>query len=278
MLKKILKYDLRAIYKYLWIGAVASLGFSILGSLGYTLNNMSFEKQIPDAVIIFADFAIMLSMLGKFAFFLLTEILIFARFYKSFYTDEGYLTFTLPVKRSSLLISKLITGLIVNVSTILVCVLDSIVSFVIENYKYIISDQFLKNVQLAFIDLFKTYTPKYCAIYAFEILALTILSVLVLVIAMYLCISIGSLIAKKAKIILSAIMFCCVCFIIVAAAFLYFTVVAETFYGWMWSLGASKTLLINALAGGTLIIFDLLLFTVLKLAHHRLLERKLNLQ
>ena len=34
-----------------------------------------------------------------------TELLVFVRFYKNFFTDEGYLTFTLPVSRKDLLLS-----------------------------------------------------------------------------------------------------------------------------------------------------------------------------
>ena len=81
MLKKILKYDLRAIYKYWWIGAVASFALSLLGSFGISFLNS--EKDIPVPIEIFSYIAIVLTIIGYVAFIFLAQVLVFIRYYKN---------------------------------------------------------------------------------------------------------------------------------------------------------------------------------------------------
>lgn len=37
MLKKLLKYDLKAVFKYWWIAAISTLGLSVLGGFAVTV-------------------------------------------------------------------------------------------------------------------------------------------------------------------------------------------------------------------------------------------------
>ena len=55
-----------------------------------------------------ATFGIILLTCAAFT----TAIIIAVRFYKNTYSDEGYLTHTLPVKRGTLLLAKVIAGTI----------------------------------------------------------------------------------------------------------------------------------------------------------------------
>ena len=58
------------------------------------------------------------------AFSILGVFLPFFRFYKNLYTDEGYLTFTLPVRRSSIYWSKTLNSMlwiVLTILTVLVC-------------------------------------------------------------------------------------------------------------------------------------------------------------
>ena len=107
MLKKLLKYDLKSVFKYWWIAAIASLGLSAAG--GFCISVMMAEKDVPALIAVLIVLTLLFSIIGIVAFSILSYILLYVRFYKNFFTDEGYLTFTLPVKRSQLLNSKLIT-------------------------------------------------------------------------------------------------------------------------------------------------------------------------
>lgn len=61
---------------------------------------------IPLSIITFGVYAL------GFASSIITLIFILMRYYKNFFTDEGYLTFTLPVTPHELLWTKLISGMV----------------------------------------------------------------------------------------------------------------------------------------------------------------------
>lgn len=128
MLRKLLKYDLRYLFKYWWILAVISLGFSVLG--GLSMNVFYDPAESPDAsLFILAILTFILSIFAICAFVIGTEIFIFTRFQRNFFTDEGYLTFTLPVTRYQLLNSKLISATILNSSTFALVIIELLILF-----------------------------------------------------------------------------------------------------------------------------------------------------
>ena len=126
MFRKLLKYDLKYIWRLWWIMAISLLGLSVVGSsaLRYVISS-----AIADDVTFFtiiATFFLFICFMAIMFSLVFTEIMIFVRFYKHFFTDEGYLTFTLPVSRKSLLLSKTLSGLIwiwANVILIIICVM-----------------------------------------------------------------------------------------------------------------------------------------------------------
>ena len=122
MLKKVIRYDFKAILKYWWIAALSSFVLACVG--GGCTEILNSEKELTEAVYVLSMLGIVLVIISFVAFFILSEILVFLRFYKNFFTDEGYLTFTLPVKRSQLLSSKLITSCIVLIATGIILMID----------------------------------------------------------------------------------------------------------------------------------------------------------
>ena len=62
-------------------------------------------------MLMFSGF-LLCSVLSLFTACAVTLIFVFIRYYKNFFTDEGYLTFTLPVKRSTLLNAKTVNAMI----------------------------------------------------------------------------------------------------------------------------------------------------------------------
>lgn len=104
MLGKLLKYELKAtsrqflpLFGVLFVLAVLNRVF--------TLGNMS-GLALPAVITVAVYFALIV------AIFVLTFIVMIQRFNKNLLSDEGYLMFTLPVRTSDLVISKLITSLI----------------------------------------------------------------------------------------------------------------------------------------------------------------------
>ena len=78
MLKKLLKYDLKSIFKYWWIVAVTSFALSLLG--GGCIALMASEKELPLAVYTIATIVLILVILSFGAFSILSLILVFMHF------------------------------------------------------------------------------------------------------------------------------------------------------------------------------------------------------
>ena len=132
---------------------------------------------------------------GYAAFSLLTAILIFIRYFKNFFTDEGYLTFTLPVKRSQLLMSKIISGCAIYGATLLLIGVE----FLITINCYDDNNIFGSLVQL-FAKAYKE-SGVYFIVDGILFLLLAIMAVVINILFIYLCITIGATIARRGKVI-----------------------------------------------------------------------------
>ncbi len=206
MLKKVLKYDLKSIYKYWWIGAIACFALSLLGSFGISFLNSG--KEIPVPIEIFSYISVFLTIVGYVAFIFLAQVLVFVRYYKNFFSDEGYLTFTLPVKRITQLNSKLIMGTTTYISTFLTCLLCGGMMLLIGFRNEI----FTKETYEAIIDGWNEFkelvllnaTALDIVLLIIILLSFIIIAILAVMLSnqfMFLCISVGATISKKAKIV-----------------------------------------------------------------------------
>ena len=113
MLGKIIKYDMKAMNRFLIIIHAFLLIYAffirILITGRLTANNVHNLGNTYFLILgLTVSFGIILLTCVAFA----TSIIIAVHFYKSTYSDEGYLTHTLPVKKGTLLIAKVIAGTI----------------------------------------------------------------------------------------------------------------------------------------------------------------------
>ncbi|MBR6807790.1 MAG: hypothetical protein IKM46_05330 [Clostridia bacterium] len=122
MLKKLLKYDLSSIFKFLIIFYSLSIIFAVSSRFF-----LSFEKSLAMEIIgrIFSGAAI--SMM--FSTIINNLMRLWVRFKTNFYNDESYLTHTLPVKRTTQYLSKFITAVITMVVSISVIALSLFISY-----------------------------------------------------------------------------------------------------------------------------------------------------
>lgn len=200
MFTKLLKHDSRAIFKYWWIGAVVSLGISVLGGVCIQIIDIDYtsHRLIP----VLAGIGLFFSIVGMVLLPLFTEILILVRYYKNFFTDEGYLTFTLPVKRTQLLDSKLLTALIFNIGSILLFTLDIMLMLSIGIPEHFFSAEGWKEFFEIIGDLFRMlggYSVPYILLGILIILALALIQSLFV----FACITFASSVVKKHKILMS---------------------------------------------------------------------------
>ena len=201
MLRKLLKYDFKSILK-LWL--IPSLTLYLLSfPVGYVIRLSSLPKNIPLGIQISSMLGTAVLILGLFVYLILTAVLIFKRFYKNFFTDEGYLTFTLPVKRNQLLFSKALFGTITYSATVFV--------FIVTLFNLILMSYQPSTEPTETISIITTLNnalgmgTSISVMYVFTVLLLIIAIFVLLncisVLFMYFCITIASMIAKKNKVI-----------------------------------------------------------------------------
>ncbi len=127
MLKKCLKYDFEAVLRTWWILAVSMLGASVIAGLGFRFfSQCMVADEVNEGLTVLAAFVAIGSYFCLLAMIMgmtVSFILIFWRMYTHFYTDQGYLTFTLPVKRSTLYLSKVIMATVLETATVGILIL-----------------------------------------------------------------------------------------------------------------------------------------------------------
>lgn len=274
MLKKLLRYDLKSVFKYWWIAAIASFCISILG--GGSIATLASEHNDSALLTAGAGIGVFITIMGLCAFTLSATILIFVRFYKNFFTDEGYLTFTLPVRRSQLINSKLIMSILVNFSTLLVFLIDIIFMLSIGLGNEII----LEEIPAELVKLFNLIDLKasiYIFIYTIEFLIFLLLSSATATLFMFCCITFASIITKKAK-VLTAIGIYYVATSVVSSItqFLYLFGIGA-FSKWFTGLPDNMYAPIVAAIALLIISFVGLIGILLYLLMYWMLDRKLNL-
>lgn len=197
MLKKLLKYDFLATFKIWWIAAVTSLGLSFLG--GYAVTLIRAPRDLPQVVDASAGLMLFISIFSLFTFAILSEIIILVRFYKNFFTDEGYLTFTLPVKTGSLINSKLIMSVVVTLTTLIVLAVNVCVILGIGFFDVIVDKELFKYVA-ELIDEVVAKFGAYLFIYILEAIVIFVLGVVFSLLLMFCCITLASIITKKGRV------------------------------------------------------------------------------
>lgn len=211
MLGTLFKYDFLALGRTLGIVQlcvfVAGLFGSFLVGIGYRSassqwNSSLYSSNYGAFESVFASVSSMLGGLlfsAVFASSLVTLFLIARYYYKNFFSAEGYLTFTLPLKPGQLLMSKIFAGvlwtLINALVIILVCVALSLFGFTDE----IVDTYSLK----AYGDLFVEIATPLGALTTVEFVLFIFISSILNVILLYASISVGCSVARTHKVLAS---------------------------------------------------------------------------
>ncbi|MFR1518983.1 MAG: hypothetical protein ACLSVG_09490 [Clostridia bacterium] len=203
MLKKLLKYDTKSIARLIVPLSIAVVVTTIAGTASLRImRNINTGTNASWILTSTLTILFISTILALVAFCIFSEILIMYRYYTNLFTDEGYLTFTLPVKTSSILKSKVISAMIWSAYTLLIAL------FCVFLYvSFGTAEEGLINTRI-FADLKETLhllTVEYSAWtivkYVVEILLFFIVSLLYSTLSIYLALTIGSIIAKKHKIL-----------------------------------------------------------------------------
>lgn len=127
MFRKLLKYEWRANAQLFWILSLASLGVALLGGgvlrmatyIGETTDQMMVVALVVPGMYLMAGFC----ALALVAYSAAVHIVNLVCFAKNKFTDQGYLTFTLPVKAGHIFLSAAVNMLLWMLISLVVTVL-----------------------------------------------------------------------------------------------------------------------------------------------------------
>ena len=115
MLGKLLKYDLKWVYKLVVIFYILAFIFSVIGRAFSTIENSLVFNIVSQIAFSFAISMIVSSLINSL-------MRLWARFVRNVYKDESYLTHTLPVENKDIFASKVIAGLVCIFTTTIVAI------------------------------------------------------------------------------------------------------------------------------------------------------------
>ncbi len=196
MLRKLIKYDYKSMMRFWWIAALISAALAFVG--GGSAFLLGSEMDLPETIEAMAVLVLIMVVVSFSIFAVLSMILVLVRFYKNFFTDEGYLTFTLPVKRSQLLNSKLLAGSGVMLLTYLVCAVNVFIIFFFGAIREIFQKDFFEKL-MDFVREILQEIGTFEILVMIEALVLFVLVILISLLFPFCCITFASIVAKRAK-------------------------------------------------------------------------------
>ena len=126
MLGKLIKHELKATWKMVTLMNVFLLVLTALGVLSFAFKFWNVDNDIMMA---FGVLSLVFYYLSILVISIAVCIYVAVRFYRTLYSDEGYLTNTLPVTNHQLLISKILVGTIYEFVTSVVIIVSVIALF-----------------------------------------------------------------------------------------------------------------------------------------------------
>lgn len=209
MFRKLLKHEWKSTGPLLGFLSLGALGIGVVGAVVLRVLIAYGEKPVESdsaltLMIPMLGLTLLLLILGLIAYGIGTEIYLLIRFYKNKFTDEGYLTFTLPVNSQQIFLSSLVYILIwqvISIVTTLAAVVIAI-TFGTAQTGLVNTEAFtvMGEIGEVFIELFRTVGSE-------EYLVLTELKELFKwlagILLMMTSVTVGAIITKRLKLLVA---------------------------------------------------------------------------
>lgn len=209
MFRKLLKHEWKSTGPLLGFLSLGALGIGVVGAVVLRVLIAYGEKPVESdsaltLMIPMLGLTLLLLILGLIAYGIGTEIYLLIRFYKNKFTDEGYLTFTLPVNSHQIFLSSLVYILIwqvISIVTTLAAVVIAI-TFGTAQTGLVNTEAFtvMGEIGEVFIELFRTVGSE-------EYLVLTELKELFKwlagILLMMTSVTVGAIITKRLKLLVA---------------------------------------------------------------------------
>ncbi len=185
MLKKLYRYELRALYRTLLPAYALMLGVALVTRFAFLFDAEGvwfFEASRWTMVVI--------SFMSAYALMIVTTVIVIIRFYKHLLTREGYLTFSLPVSTATHIFSKLIAAMTVALTTTLVALLSLFVLVIgTELWQEVV--EFMPVVGMFFRAAFEGVGAVHMVLYILEVTVALLLTSAAGFLMYYACMAIG---------------------------------------------------------------------------------------
>ena len=191
MVKKLIKWDFASYLRLLLPVQLILLGIAALNRF-----IQLFEDSSSSAYEIVFGSSVFLYVVSVIVAIVLTFVVSIVRFYQGMYTNEGYLTHTLPVTPAQHIFSKLIVTMLFYLGTFFAIFLSFIILTLGE-----LNIEIFKAFGYMFGKLTE-YSRGHFIMYFIELILLILGSLITSTLSIYFCISIGQL-AQKRKILLA---------------------------------------------------------------------------
>lgn len=208
-MRKLLRYDMRSFSKLWWIATVAVGGFFAIATVcmrglmqldRYEVTSSLPAWEVPLRIV--CVLGLIISLFASTAYFVLVIVFIIRRFYTHLYTDQGYLTFTLPVKRSHIFGAKLAMGWIYYTASQLVFAIGFFLFLLIGTAEHgFINTDIFTGIGDIFSSLWESLGGRLIVL-GFELLVLLCASNAMTLLFFYTCITMASVLVKRMKLLL----------------------------------------------------------------------------
>lgn len=193
MLKKCLKHEWKATWKSMAGINGAALILGLFGGLGIIglLNNM----RIPDVIVVLYTFAYVVILIASA---IVTYLLMASRYYKSIFTDEGYLTNTLPLTSDQKILSKFLIFFFWSLINI-ICISGSIALLIAPMLSEALeqtngtADILMRELEFAFTSIAHELGFANLPMMVIFLIAISLISLMYTIMMIYTCISLGNL-------------------------------------------------------------------------------------
>ena len=212
MLNKIIKYDFRTMWRICAPMFIATGIVSVIccALLYFTLSFSSGENVL--AAMMMATGFYVIGIFAIFAMSVICEFVVFYRYYKSMFTDEGYLTMVIPVGTATLLNAKLISSLLF---TLIVMAVGAVGIGIAVAIPISLNDP---SILVGFFDILKAAIPalSYGSLEAWAIIVMSVRSLFSLVEGVVITISaitVGAILMSRYKILGAICMYLAISFV-----------------------------------------------------------------
>lgn len=280
MLNKLFKHDMRSVAGTIFSLSLLALGTTIVGTIAGKLSIEIDSIANSIALNILQVLLILISGISYVAvtaFGIIVMFIVLARFYKNFFTDQGYLTFTLPVKTSSLLLSKFFMTVVWSLynTAAMLFFYGLLYIFGMAPKGKILNLEIFEELEALFYNLFRSIgNDASLGLFIAEVFICIIVAAVSSIFIIFLSITIGSIIAKKHKLLASFGFYYILNNVISAIAtvsFFVFVIVTANTEANMFATGSIHILMI------WVILFFSAVSVVEYLVCNHLLKKKLNL-